>query len=476
MVAAAALARGTETAPDTRSYVEPARSLLASGALDSDGAPELVRTPGYPLLLAVGERLGVLAPVTLALQVALGVLTVWMVARLAREIGARARVARLAAALYAVEPLSLSLTGKLLTETLFTAVLVAMLLVLARWARGGRTRLLAAAGALLAAACFVRPVLYYAVPVLAVTVAAIGWRRDRRTRCALTGAALFLGMAGAPLLAWQARNARVAGYGGFSAIADLDLFYYRAAGVVALRTGRALESVQAEWMMARGDRLRQAGRAARGRERAAQYHEMRARACAVLAGDPAAVLRVTAAGAVRILFGLGTTDWAELIGVERRPRAHLFLTAMLAAYLLLVLALAARGLRVRGWKLSALPVFVVSIYLVAVTAGPGAYSRFRHPVMPPLCVLAAAGAGTRRRRPPKQPPDAAAPRHPSEETRAPKAFRPRGSVLCMSLEAAGSLHPFTGPIQPAGLRDAAQSPVTFRVPVIPSAAWGSHWK
>src|SRR5207247_2573340 len=64
-----------------------------------------------------------------------------------------------------------------LTETLFTGVVAAALLVVARAARAGRASPSAAllAGALCTAAAFVRPVAYYLAPLLAV--GAFAWAR-----------------------------------------------------------------------------------------------------------------------------------------------------------------------------------------------------------------------------------------------------------------------------------------------------------
>ncbi len=39
--------------PDTGSYLRPGRNLLLHGQFASGGLPELVRTPGYPLFLAL---------------------------------------------------------------------------------------------------------------------------------------------------------------------------------------------------------------------------------------------------------------------------------------------------------------------------------------------------------------------------------------------------------------------------------------
>ncbi|HUR93845.1 MAG TPA: glycosyltransferase family 39 protein [Gemmatimonadales bacterium] len=394
-VAAAALHRDTMTSPDTLTYVRPAQSMLAVGRFESYGAPELARTPGYPVLLAVGERAGAVMPVTLALQVLLATLTVACVAALALELGREARVAALAATLCVFEPSGIIYTAKLLTETPFTTVVTAMLVVLTRWVRGHRTRYLVMGGALLALGCYVRPILYYAPLILAAMIGLIAWRRHARGARAFLDALMFVLIAGAPLVAWRARNMAVAGYDGFSAITDVNLFYYRAGGVVARRSGRAIDEVLMEMRREFGpDSVFAAGdRAARGRERAAKYYAMRTRARVILAGDPVAVVLDAGAAAARMVFGRDTSEWALLLGVEEGSLAWLVIKAVLTVLWLPVLMLAAVGLWRGRWDFALLlPALLVSVYLLALSAGPEAYSRFRLAVVPVLCVLAAQGA------------------------------------------------------------------------------------
>src|SRR6266852_7004003 len=109
-------------APDTASYVEPARQLIAHGRFfASDGTPEIIRTPGYPMLLILGLSLDRLELVTIALQILISCFTVYLVYRTADLLFETEGIALLAAALYAVEPLSILYTSILITETLFAA-------------------------------------------------------------------------------------------------------------------------------------------------------------------------------------------------------------------------------------------------------------------------------------------------------------------------------------------------------------------
>src|ERR1700719_117759 len=107
--------------PDTASYIVPARELVTHHRFFSDGAPELIRTPGYPLLLTAGLLLGRLELATIVLQILLNCLTVYMVYRTAGLLFESERIALIAASLYAIDPLSILFSSLLSTETLFTA-------------------------------------------------------------------------------------------------------------------------------------------------------------------------------------------------------------------------------------------------------------------------------------------------------------------------------------------------------------------
>ncbi len=155
-------------APDTASYVEPARELIASDRFFSGGAPEIIRTPGYPLLLTAGLLGGRLELITIGLQIILSCFTVYMVYRTSGLLFEREQIALVAAALYAVEPLSILYTSELVAETLFAAVVMIWVYYLMRYLRHqSRVDLLASAAAL-SASVYVRPIGYF-LPILVAT-------------------------------------------------------------------------------------------------------------------------------------------------------------------------------------------------------------------------------------------------------------------------------------------------------------------
>ena len=395
LVAVLAFARDTTSSPDTLTYVRPAESLVAVGRFDSYGAPELSRTPGYPMLLAIGEAAGHLVPVTLALQVLLNTATVFGVAALALALGTSTRVATIGAALYAFEPSSIVYVSEVMTETLFTAVITALLIVLTCWVRTRETRLLLAGSLLLAAGSFVRPILYIVPAPLAALIGVIAWRHHGARSRALAHAALFFIIAATPIAAWRARNTLVAGYDRFAAITDINLLYYRAAGVLARRSGQAIDSVQLrlrrEW--GADTSLSAVGRTARGRERTSRYYGMRAQAREILVNDPPAVAMDALAGASRTVLGRDTSEWSELLGLQPGSSGWQLVRITLTLLWHPMVALGLLGLwrgGLNGYVL--LPVLLASVYLVTAAAGPEAYSRFRLAIVPVVAVLAACGA------------------------------------------------------------------------------------
>ena len=197
-------------------------------------------------MLTLGVALGHVELVTVLLQIALSLATVWLVHRLALLVGESRRAVLVAALLLAVDPLSIAYTCYLMPETLFAFLLVLGIVSLLEYFHAGRLGDLLAAAGLVAAAALVRPVGYYLAPLFALCLLARLAMRlpDRRRRAA--EAVLFAAACLAPLAAWQVRNQALTGYSGFSAVADWNLYFYQAAGVIARQTHASLESVQAE--------------------------------------------------------------------------------------------------------------------------------------------------------------------------------------------------------------------------------------
>lgn len=401
---------------DSTEYIAPARELLTRGTFTVGGEPELVRTPGYPLLLVLGIWLGRLVPTVVAVQCALSVMTTLGVYVLARRVvtdGTAATAATAAAALYVFEPLSITYAPRVVTETLFTAMVVWALIPIVGYVRTGRSRSLAAGSALLAASAYVRPAgLYLPFGLLLLIGVFSALRRDWRNVAHVAIAAV---VAIAILLPWQLRN-RALGYNGISAIVAVNMYFYNAAAIRAVKTGASYYEVQAAMGYHDDERylrLHPEQRAWRAGER---YEYMRREGARIVRENLPLYVRMHINGMMRVMLDPGAIDLMKAYGLYPGSGGllnrivsdglvsglrHLVRTNPLAVILLILLgllvgvtyALAVRGLFVqhRYLDLAALLLVAAVGYFVLVGGGPAGVNRFRAPAMPLICVLAGAG-------------------------------------------------------------------------------------
>ena len=183
---------------DSREYVAAATSLATQHTFETNGHPEIRRTPGYPLFLAV---CGLTGPLGYGIAQLMGMLLDVLLVYLTYLLGAR--LVNATAGLWAAAPQALS------------AVAIGSrvrILLLARHFSDGKWWPVGLAAALTAAAIYVRPVGTIFVPM---AVAALLFRPRR-----LVNAGGFVLMVGLLLAPWSVRNHVVAGYRGFSSIGD----------------------------------------------------------------------------------------------------------------------------------------------------------------------------------------------------------------------------------------------------------------
>jgi hypothetical protein len=417
---------------DTNSYLEPGRNLLLHGRFIADGVPDLLRTPGYSIFLAM-TSLGGLSAAAVA-NLILSVFSVFLVWRLGRAVFDDERIALGAAWIFAFEPISVIFSFVLLSETLFLALLLLSLERLAIFLREHQLRALAVGGLWLAAATLVRPVTYYLPVVLSLGLFLV-LARVRGLRWKAPAVLLISVLPW--LAAWQIRNWVEASYGGFSSVREVNLYFFDASEVTARVEHRelidvrtelgylpfandsgqdylfqpylALHPQQAGW--SQGQRLAfmhtEAVRVLRA------HKEVYLRAC--LTHLLMTVFEPGAAAFDAVLFPGDPWHVTGLIrkaGLVRGPillaKNHPWVAAEKAAFTAVMLALyllAIRGvfLAMRGafrghmqeaclWML--LGTLLYFLIVSGVAGGQGASSRYRVPIMPIVCILAA--AGTRR--------------------------------------------------------------------------------
>ncbi len=408
---------------DTPSYVLPAQSLLAHGTFYRDDDPEIVRTPGYPLLLTIGLRFGHVELITVALQILISVASILLVYDLAWQLTASYAAALAASALAALEPLSIIFASHLMSETLFALLLLASLSLLVRYLRNASAFTLVAAALMLAAAAFVRPVSYYLPPVIALLLLT-----RTVTRSAATGqagnpssgrlrqavlAVTLLAVSFMPLAAWQVRNATLTGYRGFAAISDWNLYFYQGLSIVARQSGKSIGQLQTEMGMCDDWSVGSLPPELRDAGQAAKFHYLKSEGGRLLRENPLTYAKIHAAGTISLVldsaaaFMLIILDRCPKDGLlplpnnigdflhlaQSDPDQYCLIRLAFRAILGLVYCACTLGLLAALRRLSWPWVFVLVTltYFLAISGGPTGNARLRHPVMPVICILAGAG-------------------------------------------------------------------------------------
>lgn len=194
---------------DEGAYLE-----LAQGLAAGQGFNGTFRPPGYPAFLAFWLWIGAGTLGVRLAQVALSGLSVVLVWRLGERLGG-GRVGRVAATVFAFDPILVAFSHRLWSETLFIAILLAAVDLLTadrREPAWGRTAL---AGVLLGLGSLVRPMLVTALPFLALWMLWEAWQARADGGLRLVPRALRLGLLGGVCLLlivpWTLRNQRLTG-------------------------------------------------------------------------------------------------------------------------------------------------------------------------------------------------------------------------------------------------------------------------
>ena len=361
-------------------YRELGRNLssgkgFVATALDGRELPNINRPPGYPIFLAGlmkvtgGDHLDVLLFVNCTLAALACVLTVLLASRWLSS-----RAAVLAGLLVALDPNSILRCSMVMTEMLFTLLLLAGACVVAWRREKGYAWLLC--GILWGLATLCRAITLY-LPFLVVLLLFL-WRARAQHFF------LFLFLVGfLPLIGlWTVRNEHLTGQYFFSSSGKNVLVTGWAAEMEQQRTGVPMEVARERTLARTGsieffDNREQFGKTQQ--EQAKLLHE-------TVAAAPLRLVVEMLRGTGETLLGPGSRS---LETVLREPATGRRWWQIPYSALLLLLVVLAIGGAVRRGRETALLTMLV-LYFVALSIQPIGNSRFRYPVMPLLAILAVA--------------------------------------------------------------------------------------
>ncbi len=399
---------------DTGTYLQPAAELWATGTFSTNDTPEIMRTPGYPVLLAVGMKLGHVEFVTIWLQILLSCLSCYLVYAIAKQVFDSERAAVGAAFLFSLEPLSILHSCLLLSDTLFVFLLVASLHWLIRACQRGRLIDWLLAAVALAGAVYTRPVGYF-LP-LGVTLVLLIWAMIQKERKLLPSTAVFCLLTMSLIGLWQLRNVLATGYAGFSTTSEIVLYFYHSGAVKAQQQGVPFYQVVEQLGYYDSELYFRRHPEQQSWTTSQRYAYLRGEGLKTLTQTPGLYAQVYVRGILVMLLDPGVVEYLRLFQQYRKSDRVLNVMAkhgMLAAaqrvvtenpslifwggllgllllsfYLLSLIGLKGTSLHA---NLPLVLLLCVCFYFIALSGGIVAVSRFRAPLMPFISVFAGQG-------------------------------------------------------------------------------------
>jgi 4-amino-4-deoxy-L-arabinose transferase-like glycosyltransferase len=393
---------------DSQRYLSLAAGIAVQGRYTDPTGQDFIWPAGYPLFITLASGWSAPNPVAVAFaQLAMTGMIAVLVVALGDRLGNRG-VALAGGWLYALLPTAALWALTVMSETLFTVILLLACLSWLASIQRARPLLGAAAGLALGLAAFVRPIGLALVP-LWVLLTVIALRRDAGWRRALAvGAATIIG-ATMIVLPWSLRNLATHGVFAFSGVGERTFFNFNVAQVKAEAEGITRDQAASEL----------------GTSSSNLVDSLR-----IITRYPGAFALEQAKGLFRTLFGLEAGSWARLLGYPEDLRSGLGIVSSLLegdpglaisrlvrvlanpkTGPIILLAAGSEALTVIVYGLAV--VFIIwgrpkgsraalllasSAILLAVLPAAAGQARFRTPIEPMLVVLAAWGGGFLLRR------------------------------------------------------------------------------
>lgn len=408
--------------PDSPSYHNTALAWLHSGTFarsPEDPVPQSHRSPGFPFLIATvysmwGHRPEFVSFVLILLSMA----TICIVYRMAVKLFG-GLTALLAVLLLALDLTSFAYSMMFLTETLFTLLITVTALTGVHFLEShGKIRWVELTGLLLALATFVRPISYYFIIILAVLL--VIWllfhrRSYRIVLVQMLGLLLpFILLVGG----WQIRNFVYLKSLQFSSISGANMYYYRAAAVIALRDNISLSDARqklANQFLDYQTSHPETKNWTEGQISGYLAHQ----GINIVMHHPILLIRTQVYGIIPMMLSGGEGKLLHLLDVplgitrdsdifnalshfEFSILSRRFISGFALSFFLVTLfylTLLYFGILAWSWRtftdhqIRAVDIFLWGfvLYFIVISAGPEAYSRFRIPIMPILVIYAAQG-------------------------------------------------------------------------------------
>lgn len=394
---------------DSGQYVALAHNMLAGRGFTRDVAPahtpEYFRTLGYPAFLAVTFAVYDHLWFAVLVQMIISAFSVVLLFNLSKRfISGRWAIAP--PVLMAFEPATLYWTAQILTETLFTFVLLAGVTLLFKYKDTLKPKIAVFAGLVFGALMMIRPsgtILFPLIAIFMLVAAVKNWKRS------IFSVVIFLATIWMVMLPWQIRNKKVFNAFEFSPVGNIVGFGKNLSWYTYLVRGLSFAQAYPEL-----DAIKDGNPFVYG-------HALQKATISSFLGDPLPYMRMTAGSFIPFFFGDGwntafyflkgqiqpaQTKWlggiTELVLHPLRygTNGALFWVGKLFWAFIILLAVFGYILEMRKKDLEKridLTFLVLIVLLFAISSGVTSYSRFRQPVNPYIFIFSALGLEVCRR-------------------------------------------------------------------------------
>lgn len=217
------ISKGVLIAGDTPTYVEPAISFLTTGRMIDEGSPMLIRTPGYPLLLALLYKFfGVDNSAVVIVQVAMSIGISVMIFSTVFALTSSHALACSAVCFYILDWDIYWYAITILSDVPFAFFMVLALLFLSRYIMKRKISNLFFCYASLLFAGTIRGLLYYYLIILAIVLILFSLCKRVKWKISLMYLVMFVIVVGG----WIGRNQAVFGEAFYTPLRELNIYTF----------------------------------------------------------------------------------------------------------------------------------------------------------------------------------------------------------------------------------------------------------
>lgn len=389
--------------PDSGSYISSAKGLYETFKFQSNDEIEIRRTPGYPIFLALGFLTNYFELFIIIIQIIITSFISILIYKIAHLLFNNETVSFIAAFFYAFEPISILYSTKILTETLFSLFLILSLYYIIKYFKIQRIKYLYFSIFYIILTVYIRPISYY----LTLYVFSIFVIYKYLYKTQLKHIIICFCISICLLNIWKFRNKYYTGYYTFSTIQNVNLYLYIAASIIGYKEQIPFTKIKSDFQNELNEM---------NLNKIQEYEYMNKKAKEIIFNNIYVFSKIHFEGIFRIIYDPGATEFLRMLnqypkdagllsyatnqGIIKtifyvmKNRPLLFWTNFIFMFLwffyLFCFIIAFLHKKIILKKDVIFSLLIIG-YFLFLSGGPQAYSRFRHPIMPIMCIFCGFG-------------------------------------------------------------------------------------